>query len=231
MQNAYERFGTAKFTRRTKDSTTSVRAHVDRAILEPAENERCPSAAHLVSMIGGDSEIRAFLAAITEGAELHVELPERVSLSISLGAEAQCFHGSIAIPGRKIPARHLVALSAEFVKTKPGIDAGGNRTILCDRDPMFVFYRIAFRYGLPVAPEWAPWFQRELDRHKAITPLLGLGCEPVLVKGDKHRFLKWIAKALKHRIIQIPEITGAVCWRLPGTFLDCLNPPEPPRSV
>jgi hypothetical protein len=34
-------------------------------------------------------------------------------------------------------------------------------------------------------PEWADWFAGELETHKAIIRALGIGCAPVLVKGEK----------------------------------------------
>lgn len=40
MQNAHERFGTLEFTKRTKDTTTRVRVHIDRAVLETPNDER-----------------------------------------------------------------------------------------------------------------------------------------------------------------------------------------------
>ena len=49
--------------------------------------------------------------------------------------------------------RHLVAVSEELAKTKPGADREDARAILCDDDPVFVLYRVASRYGLPVASE------------------------------------------------------------------------------
>jgi len=110
-------------------------------------------------------------------------------------------------------------MSAELAKTKPGADREGARTILCDDDPVFVLYRVASRYGLPVASEWAPWFMRELNQRKAITPLLGLGCSPVLVRGNKQTFLRWIGRALRERLIRIPAENGSIAWRLPRTFL------------
>ena len=106
--------------------------------------------------------------------------------------------------GSKRPVRHLVAVSAELAKTKPGADREGARTILCGDDPVFVLYRVASRYGLPVVPEWAPWFIRELNQRKAIRPLTGLGCSPVVVSGNKSTFLKWIGKALREGLIRIP---------------------------
>ena len=220
MQNAHERFGPLEYTKHMKDTTTRVRVHVDRAVLEPAKDERGQATAHLVSMIGGDSEIGALWAAVIEGALLQIQLPNRSSIAASLGLEAQCFRGSVVVPGRKRPARHLVAVSAELAKTKPGADREGARTILCDDDPAFVLFRVAYRYGLPVVPEWAPWFMRELNHRKATTPLLGLGCSPVLVKGNKQTFLKWIGRALRERLVRIPEENGSLSWKFPPTFLE-----------
>src|SRR5258708_12949676 len=132
-------------------------------------------------MIGGDAEIGALWAAVTEGALFHIQLPGGAPIATSLGLEAQCFRGSVAIPGRKRPARHLVAVSAELAKTKPGADREGIRTVLCDDDPVFVLYRVPSPYGLPVTPEGTSWFMHELIQPKAITPLLGLVCSPLLV--------------------------------------------------
>ncbi len=223
MQNAHERFGSLEFIKRTKDATTRVRVHIDRAVLETPKDERGQASAHLVSMIGGDSEIGALWAAVTEGALLQIQLPDQPSIAASLGPEAQCFRGSVMVPGRKRPVRHLVAVSAELAKTKPGADREGARTILCNDDPAFMLYRIASRYGLPVVPEWAPWFMRELNQRKAIAPLLGLGCSPVLVKGNKQTFLKWIGRAVRERLIRIPEQSGSISWKLPRTSLEQSN--------
>jgi len=126
----------------------------------------------------------------------------------------------VMVPGRKRPAKHLVAMSAELAKTKPGADREGARTILCDDDPVFVLYRVAYRYGLPVVPEWATWFMRELNQRKAIRPLMGLGCSPVVVKGNRRMFLGWIGKALRQRLIGMPKENGAVHWKLPKNFLE-----------
>jgi hypothetical protein len=52
MQNAHERFGSLEFTKRTKDTTTRTRIHIDRAVLEPAKDGRGQVRAHLLSMIG-----------------------------------------------------------------------------------------------------------------------------------------------------------------------------------
>jgi hypothetical protein len=218
MQNAHERFGALEFTKRTKDTITRVLVQVDRAVLEPSRDDRGPTRAHLLAMFGGDAEIGAIWAAITEGALFQVRLSGDTPVAASLGSEAQCFRGSLMVPGIRRPVRHLVAVSAELAKTKPGADRQGTRTILCDDDPVFVLYRIAQRYGLPALPEWAQWFKRELNQRKSIVPLQGLGCSPVLVKGNKQTFLKWIGRALRERLIRIPEENGSICWNTPRTF-------------
>jgi len=214
MQNAHERFGTLEFTKRLRATITQVRVHVDRAILETARDGRSPAAAHLISMVAGDAEIGALSAAAAEGALFAVHFPGGASLTACLGSEAQCFRGSVMVSGRKRPVRHLVAVSAELAKTKAGASREGPRMIVCDDDPLFVLYRVASRYGLPVAPEWAQWFMRELVRRKALTSLLGLACSPVLVRGNKTMFLKWISQALKSRAIRLPAENGPIIWRL-----------------
>jgi hypothetical protein len=219
MQNAHERFALLEFVKRTKDTTTRVRVHVDRAILEPKSSDHASVSAHLLSMVGGDSEIGALSAAVAEGGLFRIEFPDNTSVSASLGPDAQCFRGGVMVAGRKRPVRHLVAVSAELAKTKPGADREGTRTILCDDEPAFVLYRLACRYGLPAVPEWAPWFLRELNQRKAILPLFGFGCSPVLVKGSKPGFLKWIGRALKEHTIQVPQKNGPISWKAPrGSF-------------
>jgi hypothetical protein len=81
-----------------------------------------------------------------------------------------------------------------------------------------VLYRIAQRFGLPVVPEWAGWFNEELNRRGAIKPLIGLGCSPVLVSGTKKLFLEWIRSALRQKRIEVPECNGPVRWSLAQSF-------------
>jgi hypothetical protein len=67
-----------------------------------------------------------------------------------------------------------------------------------------VLYRIAQRFGLPVVPEWAGWFNEEVNRRGAIKPLIGPGCSPVLVSGTKKEpFLKWIRHGLRQKRIEV----------------------------
>jgi hypothetical protein len=215
MKNAHERFGVLEYTKRMKDTTTRIRLRLDRFIgeVDDARNGK----AHLLSVLGGDSDVGAIWAAVIEQNPFTVEAAGVDSLTASLGEDAQCFRGTLAIAGRK-PIRHLVAISAELAKTRPAADPQGRRTILCDNDPTFVLYRIAQRFGLPVVPEWAGWFNEELNRRGAIKPLIGLGCSPVLVSGTKKLFLKWIRRALRQKRIEVPNHNGPVRWNLAHSF-------------
>jgi hypothetical protein len=215
MKNAHERFGVLEYTKRMKDTTTRIRLRLDRFIAEVDNERNCK--AHLISVLGGDSDVGAIWAAVIEQNHFTVEGPGIEALTASLGEGAQCFRGTITIPGRR-PIRHLVAMSAELAKTRPGTDPEGKRTILCDSDPTFVLYRIAQRYGLPVVPEWATWFNQELTRHRMIQAIVGLGCSPVLVSGTKKVFLKWIRHGLRQKQIEVPHHNGPVSWSLAHSF-------------
>src|SRR5258708_4181296 len=54
----------------------------------------------------------------------------------------------------------FLGLSGRASQDETWGDREGARTIVCDDDPVFVLYRVASRYGLPLVPEWAPWFMR-----------------------------------------------------------------------
>ena len=218
MKNAHERFGVLEYTKRMKDTTTRIRLRLDRFIGEVEKRGELQGSPHF--SLGGDSDVGAIWAAVIEQNHFTVEAPGFDPLTGSLGEDAQCFRGTINIAGRK-PIRHLVAISAELAKTRPGMDPEGKRTVLCDNDPTFMLYRISQRFGLPVVPEWADWFNEEINRRGAIKPLIGLGCSPVLISGTKKLFLKWIRRALRQKRIAFPESNGPVRWNLASNI-----PPE-----
>ncbi len=220
MRNAHERFGVLEYSKRMKDSTTRIRLRLDRFIGEVEDGRN--SKAHLISVVGGDADVGAVWAAIMEQNFFAVEGPGIDPLTVGLGENAQCFRGTVTIAGHK-PVRHLVGISADLAKTRPGADSDGRRTILCDHDPTFVLYRISKRFGLPVVPEWAEWFNDELKRRGAIKPLVGLGCSPMLVSGTKKLFLKWIQRAMRQKRIEIPDSNGPVRWSLTTNFFHVIE--------
>jgi len=203
-----------------KDATTRIRLRLDRFIGEVGDGRN--GKAHLISVLGGASDVGAIWAAVIEQNLFTMEAPAIDPLTATLGEDAQCFRETITIAGRQ-PIRHLVAISAELAKTRPGADPGGRRTILCDNDPTLVLYRVAQRFGLPVVPEWAGWFNAELNRRGGIKPFIGLGCSPVLVSGTKKLFLKFIRTALRQKRIEVPGCNGPVNWSLAHSFFRINN--------
>jgi hypothetical protein len=219
VKNAHERFGWLEFTRVMKDTTARVRVRLDRCIAEPTENGR-DGKLHLVSVLGGESDVSAVWAAVHQNQLSKVESPDLGVLELSLGEKAECYRGSFSLPGRRRPVRHLIAVSAELAATRLGAATENNRTILSDNGPVFVLYRLSERFGLPVVPEWADWFICELKRRKAIRSLTGLGCTPILVTGTKQRFLSWVSRGLRRGQIRFPAANGPIRWpSMPG-FLD-----------
>jgi len=93
MKNAHERFGVLEYTKRMKDATTRIRLRLDRFIGE-VDNDRNVKA-HLISVLGGDSDVGAIWAAVIEQNLFTVEAPGSDPLTASLGEDAQCFHWRI----------------------------------------------------------------------------------------------------------------------------------------
>jgi hypothetical protein len=219
MKNAHERFGWLEFTRAMKDTTARVRVRLDHCIAETRENGH-EGKLHLLSVVGGESDVSAAWAAIHQNQVFKVEGPCFMPIELSVGEKAECYGRSVNLPGRQRPVRHLVAVSAELAVTRLGAAIESNRTILSDSDPVFVLYRLSERFGLPVVPEWADWFMGELRRRRAIHLLAGLACSPVLITGTKARFLSWISRGLRRGAIQFPETNGPIRWPPMASFLD-----------
>ncbi len=214
--------GTLQFHKVTRDTTIDVRLWMDRLIAEHEDGAHGRAKAHLISVFGGDQEIAAVSAAVAEEGCFQVHAAGIPAVTVTLGADAETFRASISVPGRKRPVRHLVAISKELASTRAGGDPKAKRTVLCSTTPGFVLYRLAVRFGLPVLPDWSDWFHKELTRRRAFQPLIGLGCEPILVKGTKKRFLAWIGHGLKRRQVQIPDDLETPLWTIPARF----NPRE-----
>ncbi len=225
MENAHERFGWLEFTRVLKDTTARVRLRLDRMVAEVG-NDSHDGRFHLLSVIGGDSDVGAAWAAVQQNQVFNVNGPGlESSVELSLGEKAPCFRGSISVPGLKRPVRHLVAVSAELAGTRLGAATMSKRTILCDDDPVFVLYRVSERFGLPVVPEWAGWFTAELQKRRAITRLVGIGCAPVLITGSKSKFLSWISRSLRRGAIKFPAMNGPLSWPQMEGFLTLREAP------
>jgi len=215
MKNAHLRFGWLTYVKSTEKTTTSIKLHLDRFIGEVLPDPPRQAKAHLLSVIGGDTQIAAITAAVSMGDRFMVEGPGVQPIRVCLERHAQCFKGSMQLAGRKKPLRHFIAMSEEFASGSMSATSG--RTLLAGSDSRFIWASIADIYGIPGIPAWAEWFADELDTYHAILPALGIGCSPVIVKGDKEQFLDWLSWGVESEAIRFPTETGSIHW--PGLGL------------
>lgn len=209
MENAHLRMGKLKFVRQTRDTITEISLHMNRLVAEKPSDSRTAVQIHLASVFGGDQEIGAIAAAVADGQRVQVSLPGGQELFGYFGEKPVTYRASLQIAGRKRPVRHLVVISQELFATTLGCDGQARRTVLCNGSAEFTLHRLAVRFGLPALPEWAAWFQGELDRRQQVEDLIGLDCSPVAVKGTKLRLLRLLSAGLRRRLIEVPLTPGA----------------------
>jgi hypothetical protein len=190
-----------------KKTASRYRVRLDRFIGERQAHGTVQ--AHLVSVIGGDTQIAGIAAAIASHDWFTVDSPGEGSRHVSLGDRAECYRASIQLPAGR-PLRHLVALSRELAE----MNAGNNleRIILSDDAEDFIWTAVAQIHGVPGRPEWANWIVSELRRAKSVEPLIGIGCSPTLVKGGKGLFMNCVSRGLRSRKLAFPEHNGPVLW-------------------
>ncbi len=210
MKNAHLRFGWLTYVTSTEKTTTRIKLRLDRFIGEVLPHPPRQAKAHLISVIGGDTQVAAVSAAIALGDRFMVEGPGVEPIRVCLERNTQCFKGSIQLSGRKKPLRHLIALSEEFASSN--VSASSGRTLLASSGNGFIWATIANIHGLPGLPDWAAWFAVELEKHRAILPALGIGCDPVIVKGQKEQFLDWLSWGVESEAISLPTQTGSIRW-------------------
>jgi hypothetical protein len=210
MKNAHLRFGWLMYVKSTEKTTTSIKLHLDRFIGEMLPDPPRQAKAHFISVIGVDTQISAISAAISMGERFIVEGPGVQPIRVCLERNAQCFKGSIQLAERKKPLRHMIALSEEFASSS--LSASSGRTLLASSENRFIWAALAHIHGIPGIPDWADWFAGELQTHRAIIPALGVGCAPVLIKGEKEQFLNWLSWGVESEAIRFPSGTGAIHW-------------------
>jgi hypothetical protein len=170
MKNANVRFGCLTYVKSTEKTTTSIKLRPDRFIGEVLPDPPRQTKAHLISVIGGDTQISAISAAISMGDRFMVEGRDVQPTRVCLERNAQCLLFPTA--GRKNPLRHLIGMSEEFASGN--MSASSGRTLLAGSGNRFVWASIAHIYGIPGIPEWANWLADELDTHHAIIKRLAL---------------------------------------------------------
>jgi hypothetical protein len=208
MKNAHLRFGTMRFHKAAGNSMSRFSIHMDRFIGERTDG--AVAKAHFISLVGGDAQIAAASAIVSDQQNFDVEGPGVPVMHVTLGKDAQCYRASIQLSAGKRPLRHLVAVSEEFDAISRS-DTNG-RTLLAESGPEFVWASMAQIFGLPAVPEWAGWFYKKLNDNLAIRPIHGLGFRPVEITGTKQEFLRWLSEGIRKGEIQLPESDGPAVW-------------------
>ena len=210
MKNAHLRFGSLTYVKVTEKTTTNIKLRLDRFIGELLPDPPRQGKAHLISVIGGDTQIAAISAAISLGDRFMVEGPGVAPVRVCLERNAQVYKGAIQVSGRKRPVRHLIGLSEEFASAASTAISG--KSLLVSSQQQFVWSAVAHLHGIPGTPEWAAWFAEELKTHRTIEPLMGIGCNPALVKATKEQLLDWVSWGVESDAIRVPMETGPSIW-------------------
>ena len=115
MKNAHLRFGWLTYVKSTEKRTTSIKVRLDRFIGEVFPDPPRQAKAHLISVVGGDTQISAVSAGVSIGDRFMVEGPGVPPTRVCLEWNAQCFKGSLQLAGRRKPLRHIIGMSAAVV--------------------------------------------------------------------------------------------------------------------
>ena len=167
--------------------------------------------AHLISVIGGDTQISAISAAISlgTGSWWKGQVYSRFE-SVSL-RNAQCFKGSVQLAGRKKPLRHLIA------SRKSSLPATCRRG---QEEPCWLARKTDSSGPLsPIftgSPECRTGLTGLLANWTRTRPLSERSgsdaCNPVLVKGEKEQFLDWLSWGVESGAVHFPLETGSIRW-------------------
>ena len=198
MKNAHERFGFAEFEKKLRDTTTRIRLTADCFIGEKAETAT-PSVGHLLSAFGTDVEVAALWAAILTEESIRVGGQDLKPYMVQFGERPAVYRGTLTVPGRKRPVRHLVVVSTQL-----RAEGDQARIIVKSNSPDLLLRAVANLHGLPLLSGWSGWFCARLQKAGRIRQLSGQNCAPVAIQGTKNEFLEWIGAGLKSGQIQIP---------------------------
>jgi hypothetical protein len=205
--------GQLTMMRQSGEGITQVTVGLNSLVAEPLDSNT-DGILHLASVFGGDQDVGAIVAAAHEGLRFRIGIGA-TEFEGMLGEKPVIYKASLQIPERKRRVRHAVLLSKTLFETTLGANGEARRTVLYDDRSDFVLDRLAVRFGLPVLPEWAEWFNAELRRRGMVEDLIGLNCSPIAVKGTKLRLLRVLSQGLRRKAIHIPPETASGAF-LPG---------------
>jgi hypothetical protein len=210
MTNAHLRLGRLSYELVGEKRRTLISVVLDRLVAEVDGPQARQGKAHLLSVAGSDAEIGAINAAWSKDSGFSIQAPGMEPLRVHLEGKPDCYKGTVVVPGRNRPLRHLIAISQQWLIS--AMSATPEQIFLLDSSPEFVWTNLAYIYGLPGRPEWAEWFYLRLVSQRCVIPLLGIGCDPVLIRGDRDQFLNWLGEGVASGALKFPSENGPVLW-------------------
>lgn len=223
MRNAHLRIGRLLYELTGEKRRTRISVPVDRMVAEVDTPSAKTGKAHLLSVLGTDAEVAAIAAAIAKNSNFLVEAPGLDPLRVNLQGRAACYRGSLTVPGRNRPLRHLVAFSETWLIS--ALSTNPEHIFVLNASPDFIWTNVSYIYGLPGLPQWAEWFHLQLRSQRSIVPLMGIGCEPTLVRGSQEQFLSWLGNGVRAGALKFPPSNGPVVW--PKLALETFLQPSP----
>jgi hypothetical protein len=163
--------------------------------------------AHLLSVFGNDSDVGAITAAVHEKATFSLAFPDGTAKDVSLGEHASCYKGTVTLPDRKHPVRHLLAVSQEL-----HTNGSAGRTILLRYRHEEAWAALVSFLGLPADSAWADHILQIVEEKRKIEELAGIGCQPVLISATTEEMLEWIGDGLRNRVLALPDNQGPIVW-------------------
>lgn len=200
MENAHLRLGLLEYQRFTDKISTRIRVRVDRFMGEGRK-------AHLLSVFGNDSDVGAITAAVQDKASFTLTFPDGSVKEVSLGEHASCYKGSLTLPDRKHPVRHLLAVSQEL-----HTNGGAGKTLMLRYNREEAWATLVSFLGLPGDRSWAEYVCDVLDREGRIAEIDGIGCHPVLITASVEELLEWLSKGLQTKALFLPVTNGPLSW-------------------
>ena len=203
MQNAHLRLGRLEYRRTTGKVQTRIFLHVDHYM-----GEECQ--AHLISLFGNDAEVGAVAAAIQEDHRFDLLFPDGSRQTVGFGKDSSTYRGTLSLPDRKRPLRHLLAVSS-FLHA----NGRAGRTFILNYQQHTreaVWATLVSLQGLPADPRWGDCILAELDRENKIRPMAGIGCAPAVIVSTRTELLERIGRARASGILPFPEKNGPMVW-------------------
>jgi hypothetical protein len=228
MINAHLRLGRLSYELIGEKRRTLISVVLDRLVAEVDGPETKEGKAHMLSVVGTDAEIGAITAALCKDSMFSIQAAGLGPLRVRLEGKPDCYKATVVLPGRNRPLRHLIAISQQWLVS--ATSATPEQVFLLDSSAEFVWTNLAHIYGLPGRPEWAEWFHLQLVSQRSITPLLGIGCDPVRIRGERDQFLTWLGQGVAAGALQFPVENGPIVWPKLG-LRDVLAYPDEPVSA